>query len=161
MKRQEHTVNSKRHVSPSVLYTDCCGESINAAATPPICNVISSAFHRKFFGNFFKKVIDFDLDIFWPDLDPPQYPSGGVLGTACGCDCRGFIFQVEWTTCLTSCHLSSDFFLWFEDGPEARVKSQLDKRNLSSSSWILVFGLQCRHAASDSITPETHTSGAQ
>ena len=37
MKRQEHTVNSNRHVLPHVLstvYRDC-GESTNAAATLP------------------------------------------------------------------------------------------------------------------------------
>jgi len=81
----------------------------------------------------------------------PQYPSGLVLGTACGCDFRGFTFQVDLTSCVTSCHLSSvtcqvtlDFrgviwqvdstswldklslVKWFEEGPEAKVKSQLD-----------------------------------
>jgi len=80
MKRQEHTVNSKRHVSPSVLYTDCCGESINAAATPPICNVISSAFHRKFFGNFLKKWSILTSTFFGLTLTPPSIPLGGFLG---------------------------------------------------------------------------------
>ena len=32
-KRQDHRVNSKRHVLPHVLSTDCCGESTNAATT--------------------------------------------------------------------------------------------------------------------------------
>jgi len=31
----------------------------------------------------------------------------------------------------------------------------------SPSTWFLVFGLLCRHTASNSITTETHTSGAQ
>jgi len=40
--RQEHTVNSNRHVSPHVLSTDCRGESTNAAATLPRCSGLSS-----------------------------------------------------------------------------------------------------------------------
>ena len=41
MKRQEHTVNNKSHVSPQALSTDCCGESTNDAATLPSCSMAS------------------------------------------------------------------------------------------------------------------------
>ena len=33
--------------------------------------------------------------------------------------------------------------------------------SILSTRWFLVFGLLCRHTASDSSTAETHTSGAQ
>ena len=42
MKRQEHTVNNKRHVSPQVLSTDCCGELTNDAVTLPFFLFIKS-----------------------------------------------------------------------------------------------------------------------
>jgi len=39
MKRQEHTVDNKRYVSPQVLSADCCGESFNDAVTLSSCLV--------------------------------------------------------------------------------------------------------------------------
>ena len=85
--------------------------------------------------------MDFCL-FFWPwPWPPPQYPSGGVLVTACGCDFRGVTFQVDLTShgwldklSLVNC---------LEDRPEARVTSQLDKRNLSS--WLVNFHLCSKH----------------
>jgi len=53
-------------------------------------------FHRKIQNN--KKVIDFDLFFGHDrDLTPPQYPSWGVLGTACECDFWGVTLQVDLT----------------------------------------------------------------
>jgi len=48
----------------------------------------------------------------WPD-PPPRYPSG-VLGTACGCDFRGVVFQVDFTSWLDKLSL----FKWFGEEPE-------------------------------------------
>jgi len=89
IKRQEHTVNSKRHVSPPILSTDCCGKSTNAAATLPSCSVASRGEeHRKIipknmiFTEFLwqqnKKVIDFDIFLgHHHDLPPPSVPLWG------------------------------------------------------------------------------------
>jgi len=146
MKRQEHTVNSKRHVSHQVLSTDCCGESTNAEATLPSCSVGSrNGEHRKIVPRtsfstkkFWAKKLKSDW--FWPVWprpwpDPPQYPSGGVLATACRCDFRGVTFQVDLTSWLDQLSLVK----WFEEGPEARVTSQLDNSNFSS--WLVKFHL--------------------
>jgi len=76
----------------------------------------------------------------WPWLPPPPTcPLGGVLGTACGCDFRGVTFQVDLTSWLDKLSLVK----WFEEGPEARLTSQLDKRNLSS--WLVKFHLCSKH----------------
>ena len=80
------------------------------------------------------------MTVTWPS---PQYPFGGFLGTACRCDFRGFTFQVDLTSWLDKLSLVK----WFEEGPEARVTNQLDKRNLSS--WLVKFHL-CSNA---SVTP--------
>jgi len=72
MKRQEHTIHSKRHVSPHVLSTVYCGESTNATATLPsrgLALVVDNIakyfkehhFHRKKMGKKIKKVIDFEI----------------------------------------------------------------------------------------------------
>jgi len=148
MKRQEHTLNDKRHVSPQVLSTDCCGESTNDAATRPSFTVTSrGGEHPKivqgyhFYRNFLGKTLKGDR--FWPFLGPcrdltpppPHYPSYGVVGTTCECYFRRVTSQVDLTSWLDKQSLVK----WFEDGPEARVTSQPDKRNLSS--WLIKFHL--------------------
>jgi len=96
-----------------------------------------------FTGNLFQKnymwsilTLFLAMTVTWP---PPQYPSGGVLGTPCGCDFRGVTSQVD----LTSWFDKLSLVKWFEEGPEARVTSQLDKRNLSS--WLDKFHLCSKH----------------
>ena len=78
-----------------------------------------------------KIVIDFD-PFLWPWTNPPpqELPGGGVLQTACACDLRKVTFQVELTSWLDKLSLVK----WFEERPEARMTSQLDKRNWSSST---------------------------
>ena len=68
------------------------------------------------------------MTVTWP---PPPAPLWGVLGTACGCDFRGFTFQVDLTSLLDKLSLVK----LLEEGPEARMTSQLDKHNLSS--WLV------------------------
>jgi len=85
---------------------------------------------------------DLFLPFFWPrpwpearNLTPPQYPSKRVLGTTFECDFRRLTLQVALTSWLDKLSLVN----WFEHRPEARVTSQLDKRNLSS--WLVKFHL--------------------
>ena len=48
MKRQDHTINSNRHVSPHILSIVCCGESTYAAVTLPSRSLASRCGeHRK------------------------------------------------------------------------------------------------------------------
>jgi len=58
----------------------------------------------------------------------------------------------EWQTrndslTIRECHSLIFFGFWFVMPPHSLV--------------FLVFGLLCRHTVSESITPESHTSGAQ
>ena len=91
-----------------------------------------------FTGKFWSKKLKSDRfwPFFWPPWSPPVPLRGGSpLGTACGCDFRGVTFRVDLTSWLDKLSLVK----WFEEGPEARVTSQLDKRNLSSF-WLVNFG---------------------
>jgi len=125
MKRQDHTINSKRHVSPHVLSTDCCGESINAAATLPSCSVASRGkehlkiiqehqFHLKILGKKNQKWpilnIFLAMTVAWP---PPKYPSWGVLGQLGDVIWGESLCKLTWQVELTSCHLSSE---WLKRG---------------------------------------------
>jgi len=107
MKRQGHTFNNKRHVSPQLQSADCCGESSNDAGTLPSCSVASRGgehpqiikhmfffglestqlacrhhFHRNIHG---KKINKWSILTFfwpWPWRDPP--PSTPLEGH-CSC----------------------------------------------------------------------------
>jgi len=67
------------------------------------------------------------MTVTWP---PPPAPLWGVLGTACGCDFRGFTFQVD----LTSCHLSSDLKRGQRRGWQVNLTSTTCQVDLSSST---------------------------
>jgi len=99
-------------------------------------------FHRNFLGKTITKWSI--LTFFWPwsplTWPPFQYPSGGVLGTACWCNFGGVTIEVDLTSWLDKLSLVK----WFEQGPEAGVTSQLDKRNLST--WLVKFHL-CSNAS--------------
>ena len=137
MKRQEHTVNSNRHVSPHVLQVyrllwrihqrlsnttkSKSGLSLWRTSQNNSKNFFIWCFANtriarqlhlspKFFWGKNNKWIHFDLFFGpwpWPD-PPPQDPSGRFLRQLAHVILGGSPFKLTWQVELTSCHLSSD-----------------------------------------------------
>ena len=157
MKRQEHTVYSKRYVSPHVLSTDCCADSTNAAVTLPSCNAASrGGEHRKIISrtSFSPKKIKkwwiltlfLAMTVTWP---LPPVPLWGVRGTVCGCDFRGVTFDVTCWQLVYKFWLDKlSFVKSFEEGSEARMTSQLDSWQAQLVQFLcqvpLVLKRKCR-----------------
>ena len=131
MKRQEHTVNNKSHVSPQALSTDCCGESTNDAATLPSFSVAprdgehpkivrEHHFHRK------KWKSDRFWPVWWPwpwPDPPPSTPLNGFSGQLANVILGGSPFKLTWQVDLTSCHLSSDLKMGRRRGWQVNLTS--------------------------------------
>jgi len=86
-----------------------------------------------------KKVINFDLFFGMTKTKkitcPP--PLGGVLRTACACDYRRHL--TSWLDKLTWQAVTCQV-IWL--GPKASVTSQLDKRNVSSVLYYILYNRQ-------------------
>ena len=75
----------------------------------------------------------------------------------------GFLEKTTTTVVVVLPPHSWPFFFWFGIHKVARqLHQECTLTHAHRCQWIfLVFGLLCRHTASNSITCETHTSGAQ
>jgi len=120
MKRQEHTVNSKRHVSHQVLSTDCCGESTNAEATLPSCSVGSrNGEHRKIVPR-----TSFSTEKFWAKKIKKWLILTSLAKT------------VTWPPPVPLWGSSCDSLqMWFEGG---HLSSWLDKLTWQAVTWQVI-----------------------